>query len=304
MYSKLYEGQLIGEEDISQYMIHFQYDNPDTDITMGLMYDIRIAPKWSNDAPYGTGAYGGTGATLNAYTAYNTRLLSVFIKRKFESVSLGLESAFHSGATGVNTASGTEVGVDSFGLAFEFDWKPVDSQWSWSLRSGLASGDNVDSRDRYEGFFFNRNYDIAFLLFNHHLGSWNAAGTRAFTGERNVTDYDAKEHLNSVDSETVSNVMYIAPGFRQSINDKWSWTGKFIYAALQEAQRSSGNKDLGLEVDLGLQYKPHERITWITEIGALFPGSGFGSNVSSGTIPPVPAVKNAYGAQLRAAFSF
>ncbi len=303
MYSKLYEGQLIGEEDMTQFLIQLQYDNPDTDLSMGVMYDVRNAPKWANDPPFGAGAYGGTGASISTDSGWNTRLLSVFVKKRTETFSFGMEGGFLSGSTGVNTSTGAGVGVESFGLATETEYKPLDSKWSWSLKAGLAGGDNINSPEKHDAFFFNRNYDIAFLMFNHHLGGWNATGSRAFVGERGITNLNAKEHLNSVDSDTVTNTMYIAPGFRQRLGEKWSWTGRFVYANLQEVQAPSASRDLGIEVDFGVQFRPHENVNWVTEIGALFPGTGW-SNSGTPGIPATAPLQNAYGLQTRAAFSF
>ncbi|HWU43088.1 MAG TPA: hypothetical protein VN132_06610, partial [Bdellovibrio sp.] len=50
-----------------------------------------------------------------------------------------------------------------------------------------------------------------------------------------------------------------------------------VYAQLLNTVKNSvaAKKDLGLEWDIELVYKPSERIQWVNQIGLLFPGQAW-----------------------------
>jgi hypothetical protein len=176
------------------------------------------------------------------------------------------------------------------------------SKWHWNFRSGIASGDNPDTTN-YEGFHFHRNYDVAFLLFNHPLGQYDLLRSFVQRGPdrlNNVaTPYATDEAL---DDEAISNAVYVSPKAVYNISDKWDWTNTITWAQLQTNPVGGGvdvSKDLGFEWDTGLTFRPHERITWVNEFGFLFPGAAW-----SGSPAQNFGKAFTYGFSSKAAISF
>jgi len=44
------------------------------------------------------------------------------------------------------------------------------------------------------------------------------------------------------------------------------------------------DKNLGYELDVGFNFKPNERVTWVNQVGLLFPGTAFEGGVYSSTV--------------------
>src|ERR1017187_9626312 len=82
-YGKVRESVFTNEDDINDYIIMAEYTNPETDLSMGVIYDNRIAPTdggspWvGNDIPvtyFNTLATGGNYAIGAGYNLYNLNL--------------------------------------------------------------------------------------------------------------------------------------------------------------------------------------------------------------------------------------
>ena len=69
---KLSEGSLGHEDDVNNYVLHFQYDNPESELSLGFLYDIRVAQGTGNDAPT-TPSYWGTGFTNSGNSFKNQK---------------------------------------------------------------------------------------------------------------------------------------------------------------------------------------------------------------------------------------
>jgi hypothetical protein len=73
------------------------------------------------------------------------------------------------------------------------------------------------------------------------------------------------------------------------INERFSRRNTVVYAQLMNTLQNSvdAKKDLGLEWDIELVYKPIERVQWVNQLGLLFPGeawkngSGTGGNLGN-----------------------
>lgn len=304
MYGKVKENDLQFEDDINDYMFQFQYENPDTDLNLGLFYQARVATKNANDAPSGEYSYGGTGAT-GPDGSYEVKTLNLFVSRALGHFKFGFESSFQNGKTGIKDSAGREVNIDGYGIATEFAWMPP-GRWSFDLRTGIATGDDPNTTDKYEGFLFDRNYDVGMLLFNHVLGGMDERGAVPPYSNRAYDVLGTKDFRNggksAADVEYLTNAVYLAPGAKWQVSDAWNINTHVVWAQLQRGQRRPSADDisnsLGVEWDIGLNYKPHERLN--LEIGsALFwPGDAF----RGGTLN-LPW-EFAYGLQTKAAVRF
>ncbi len=302
MIAKVNEGGLGGYDDVNDQMIQIQYENPDSETTMGFMYWNRKAGMGGNDSVAGTPTPGdeevfGTGATLAG--DYNYKLMNFYFGKKYESFGFGIEVANQSGKTGVSVG-GESVKYSGIGLATEFEYHPKESNWAWGLKAGMASGDDKTTPDEYEGFVFDKNYDVALMLFNHALGQANLLHTE-IAGTRVSTTKTTTSSLVDPDVEAISNVSYAAPYFNYKWSDKWSMHGVVATGWLDQTKLATPavnvDNGLGYEFDFSLNYSPNERVVWQNTVGWLMPGTAFEADGSFAT-------GDVFGVMSRAAISF
>jgi hypothetical protein len=301
MVGKMSQGRLGQEDDVNDYMVHLQYENPESESAAGVFYRVRTAVGHGNDAPVSAtddSAIGGAGAT--AVGGQKLTQWSLFGTQKFADFKLGLEANIVSGQAGVQTSAANgsaSVNLNAFSIAAELNWQPKNSKLDGVLKAGIASGDDPSTADKYEGFIFSRNYDVALLMFNHPLGQANLLRTGVI---RDVSGSGAGLPSNQIDTEAISNAVYFAPSLQYHWRENMSFAGTFVYGILNESPVANQtiSKSLGEEVDLSFTYKPYERLTWLTEMGMLFPGAAWKAGLNNF------ATGFAYGVTTRAAISF
>ncbi len=263
MLARSYSGSIEQGTQINDQMIHLQYENLETGSLLGIFYETRKGALGANDTP--VAAFGGS-VVGGEYSEQN---VNVLLGRDWSGFGFKIEAGFTSGASGVFNASNEEIRFNSYGIATEFDFKNKESRWHLLTRIGVATGDNPTTKD-YEGYAFDRNYDVAMLLFNHPLGK---ADFLRSSVSRNTT----QSFSQSVDDESISNVAYISPRLDYHMGDQWNLRNTFTYAQLMTDPivGADVSKNLGFEWDIGVIYKPHEKIQWVNEVGLLFPGEAF-----------------------------
>lgn len=296
MYAKVSEGALNrGVDDMNEYLIQAQYDNPETDISMGVMYQVRTSSAGDGPvalAPTDPPLIGGTNATNAA--PVNMSWVNIYALKDTERFRVGLEASFQSGKTGVVTASDDKVSLEGFGVAGEFEYRPDQSRWKYGLKAGIATGDDPGTDNKYEGYIFSRNYDVAFLLFNHPFGQDDFSRTYLVGGN------PRSGRVETADTNAISNITYA------SIYADYKWTDRFtVIGSLtsgwfsEKASTAIGSqkKDAGYETDFTLRFSPKAGVVWDNQVGLLFPGSAFkgGGAYEAGF---------AYGFGTRAAISF
>lgn len=261
---KVNEGSVDQEDDVNDYMVHAQYDNPETELSIGLLYQTRVAG--SNDIVTGTDYVGGTGATRVG--GYKHSYIGVFSSQKLKDFTVAVEAGILSGDIGVRTVGGSDVKLNAFGLAAEVAWKPENSKWSSVVKAGFATGDDPGTLDTNEGFTFSRNYRVGQLLFTHPLGQ------RDFFRTGLTRDVTPGSTANQIDTESISNAMYLAPAVQFRSSDTWAFGGTFILGRLNKEPIAGGSTatDLGYEIDLNMTWTPFDRFSWVTEVGMLLPG--------------------------------
>ena len=297
MIGKVNEGNVGEEDDVNDYLIHAQYDNPETDLSIGGIYQIRTATYAGNDLPtsnnIGTTQPAGT-APIRVDGSKST-LMGIFARRSSGDFRIGLEADMLSGETGLRTQPGNlNVSLNAFAVAAEIGWKPTESKLSGGLKAGFATGDDPGTPETYEGFTLSRNYDVALLMFNHPLGSADVLRTGQ-VGSR------AGPVRNAIDTEAISNAIYVAPNLQYQWKETLSFGGNAVYGVINKDPIAGGStsRNLGFEVDLNLTWKPYDRLSWITEAAALLPGAAW----SAGTTPNADP-SFAYGLFTKAAISF
>ncbi|MCB0362128.1 MAG: hypothetical protein KDD35_05385 [Bdellovibrionales bacterium] len=293
MLGKVVEGKVGATDDVTDMMIQLQYDNPETDLEMGVFHQVRTANESGGDSPLGTAAgeaMGGAGPTADKVDLQTT---SLYVVRDREQMKVGVEVTIQGGRPGVRTSAGDRVTVSAFGIAGEFEYRPESKKMKYGLKTGIASGDDPTTDDKYEGFLFSKNYDVAFLLFNHPLGK-----SDIFRSKLAGSDV-GKDPVEGWDTETISNVFYIAPYLNYVLNDNWDLITSLITGFLNRdpSLAVEVKKSLGYELDIGLSYSPKKGVVWQTDLGLLMPGSAF---EVGGTYD----AEFAYGLSTKAAISF
>lgn len=293
VFSKVYDASLAQGRDVSDMIWDFEYKNPETNSEFGVLHQTRSAGFAANDAPFAS--YGGSAITGD----WKTQDVNLYIARGFENFDIKFEAGFKSGSTGLvrTVGSGTEkIDLNGYGLALEMNYAKPDSKWKWNIKTGVASGDNPDTTN-YEGFQFDKNYDIGFLLFNHPMGMYDLFTSNLQKhGTAPNTPY-GKE--NTVDDESISNAIFIAPSATYVMNDRWEWKNTLITANLQTNPVTGieVDKGVGIEWDTTFIYKPIDRVRWVNEVGILMPGEAF-------TMDGAFDKKTTFGWQSRVAVSF
>lgn len=305
-YGKVRESQLASEDDINDYMILAEYKNPETDLEMGVFYNQRVGPQDSNSPTHGNDmptSYFVTSSDPSASTptAFNVYNLNLFVKKKTEYFDFGIEAGFQNGDSGIRMQSGNKVDVAGFGVAAEASYR--GGSLTMDLRAGLATGDNPDS-SRFEGYFFNGNYNLAMMMFNHPMGQYDALKSTLAGSRPWATSSDTSiQALQGLDTEVVSNAIYFSPRVNWAVGERYDLSATFCYALTQQnplpaAQGNVGNA-LGFEMDYGFRYHIGEKFIWETTLGFWFPGSAW-TGVPSTNF----ATNLSYGGTTKAAINF
>lgn len=292
MYGKPYASSLAAGNDISDLMLDITYANPETESVFAIFAQQRSSNDLSNDA---ANYLGGT-----VTSGWNVRNVNLLIGRGWDSFKFKLEAGFADGQTGV-TVGTEELKANGYGIVTELEFPRENSNWDWKLKAGIVSGDNPTSNN-FEGYALNRNFDVAFLMFNHPIGGYDLYRTY-FQRQRSATaPFAAYPNDQALDEEAVSNTIFINPSFGYKLGDQWSLQNNFVYAQLQvNPSTVAGNdvkKDLGFEWDIAAVYKPHPRFQWVNQVGLLFPGGAW----KEGSVGRDAAFT--YGFQSKAAISF
>ncbi len=301
-YGKVKEGNLLNEDDINDYIVMAEYKNPESDVEFGVLYDQRIGPVDAsspvngNDIP---ATYFDPTATIQA--GYNVYNMNLFLKKKTENFDFGVEGGFQNGDTGARTSSGKMVDVAGFGVAAEATYRA--GTLTYNLHAGMATGDNPDTT-RFEGYFFSPNYNLAMMMFHHPMGQYDAMRS-ALAGSRpwQYSSDPAVQALQGLDTETVSNAIYLSPKVSWAMGERYDATATFCYAITQQNPLSAAlgtvGNSLGFEMDYGFRYHMGDKFVWETTVGLWFPGSAWAGSPSSNY-----ATSLAYGATSKAAINF
>lgn len=268
--AKLSEKDPGFSDDVDDYMMQVQYENPETDLKIGLLYRNRHAGRHGNDTP-GNPIFGDASSVPAAgVSPFKGQYWNFFISRFVtESFRFGIEGGVQKGQTGVQ-AGGSGVTMNGFGAALELDYIPKASNFHAFLRAGIASGDDPSTPGEYEGFIFDRNYDVAFLLFNHPMGNFDVFRNGA------IRDTTTNTASRLIDEDAISNVMYFAPSFKYKWTERFDSTFGLTYAQLDSDPLNVGvDKAVGYEVDVTLNYKPHDGVQWVNRIGVFAPGDAY-----------------------------
>ncbi|MFK8136957.1 MAG: hypothetical protein AB8E15_01235 [Bdellovibrionales bacterium] len=278
-YGKINEGLTNERDDTTITSLQYDYEYPETKLKISILWEVI-----NSDDSVATDFTGTTGSSISGSYSMENKLL--YFSRAYGDWDLALEFAQQDGDTGIFVGA-QEISMSGTGLAIEAGYK-LSPNLKFEGRFGYASGDDINTTDKYEGFQFDRNYDVALLLFNHRLGTTDFLKTESIGGST----------TGGVDTEYISNAIYLAPKLVYQTSDKWTFDTSLIYATLHDGVLdSSVSKDLGLEIDFGMSYFHNPQTELRAEFGYLFAGEAFAGNTSQPTT-------NSYIISTKAAISF
>ncbi len=249
-------------EQTTEFGLKFNFGVEDTGLDLGFMFlqrQVSASQNMLNPAP---------GVTTGAAQPITYGL---FYNRQKTNLRYGFEAIFQDGKLGDG------VNSKGFGFAGEAEWNLKN--WNFSGKFGYAQGDDPNDSSSISSVAMHRNYNLGMILFNHPLGASNfdALGTdvRGRRGALSSADYSSDL---VVDTESISNAMYLAPSVSYNFSKKWNLDSTLVFAWLDETQIAGVGEVssfLGSEIDLTLTYNPTENITYRTTLGFFMPGSAF-----------------------------
>ncbi len=269
MIGRQYDESYDQSNTVQDQIIQVQYDNKDSGNSLGILYEQRKGSKGVNDTSL-SGISGSNGpGTLDG--DFSTQRTSFMLGKAWTGFGFKFEASFLSGSTGVINTKSNNVKLNGYGLAAELYFPNPASQWDWKVRVGMATGDDPTTDD-YEGFQFDRNYDVAFLMFNHRLGQKDF-----FTTNTIKDTTTGRNNSNSIDDEAIGNAMYLSPQVKYMWNERLDLVQTLTAAQLVANPTNSTdfNKYAGVEYDVELAYKFRERAIWSNQVGVFFPGAAF-----------------------------
>lgn len=276
--SKVYQTDFGIANSISDQIFILDYNNKEIGARAGVLHQTRKSSDGSNDALL---AFDPTPATptLTKTGAYKAQTVNVFLERKWTGFEFRLEGSFLTGTTGLYSA-GEEITLNAYAVAGEVLFPAREGKWEYSGKFGVVSGDD-GSTAAYEGYQLDRNYDVAMLMFNHRMGFEDLLSTGPLHNQGNA---EGLSKINSADDEAIGNAVYLSPSVKYSWNDKLDIKGTLTYGQLMTNPKNfvDFKKDLGIELDTEVIYRPRERVTWSNGIGLLMPGNAWKAS-STGT---------------------
>jgi hypothetical protein len=272
---------LSGTSGVSDYSLALTYDNPDEQITLGVMFIRRL-----------TGQYSGIINPLSidtptTYGSYDYNTWDFYLKKKTGPVTISAEVPLITG-----TISGDDYDTVAAAVVIE---DQMSEHWNLKVNTGLADGQGDvgagTAPGRFTAFFFHPDYRPGFLLFNYNLANLSNG---------NLSPYDAP----------ITNAEFLDLGFNYA-SGKWTHGFQGLYArAQQSADGVAGNlyfntnqrifrtenagavsqsKDMGWEFDYLLGYQWDENLHLGVDLGLYFPGQyyAFSNSATNNTLKTV-----------------
>jgi hypothetical protein len=223
------------------------------------------------------------------YGAYTGDL---WAKADFGTLKAEMEFAFELGggdlSNGVNDISiAAWGGMLDLGANF--------GQMSAGVELGIASGDDDLSDKKLTTFTFDRDHDVAMLMFERPMPVLESTVMNESTGGRTL---DAARTGNAV-----SNAQYLRPWVSYTVRKDLSVTAALLAARADKLEESENTgRGYGVEYSLSAAYKPYEKLQIAPTLALFTPGEFYSNYVDTdlgeGFSGPV------YGGRLLATVSF
>lgn len=282
----------------SEYGATLTYDNPERDLTLGIIYAKR-EHDWAND----TIKTSVTATNTNADYAYvwgktEIKIVDLYLKKTFSRFTIGAEFPMFNGEMGNLNNDGTQVKYNAKALVGQGNYKFNDN-WKAGLDAGTISGDS-GGKNGFKAMYLNPNFQIANILFRYNLFAISNPSKYNVWDSYITNTKFAKAQLNYV-------------------NDKWEWNWALIHAVANEAAKG-GNSDafnhttnhrfvskvaqsdkMGTEFDCNLTFHWNNDVEVGGNFGYLFTGDYWAYTNNSAT---KNSAKDTWLVQARTGISF
>ncbi len=274
-YSKGRKLSTLGNQNDQEfYTVYLNYQNPETEIEGGILYEKQVrARAQGGDYLSTTGtapspnpnklpANHGNPYFLSNKMPYpqSNNILDVYLKQTFGYFSIGGEVGWLSGDAFDYNGDGKQDNLNAFGLMVNtaFDYHSFKA----FLEFLYASGDNNLNGDHLNGFvLLHRNRSVGLILGQELLGPYYSS----HVGFGNPTIYG--------NNDVFSGVYFFRPGVRFDWSPTWS-SGLEVIIASKAAAAAGEEKSLGVEIDLGTEYGVYKNFDLGLNLGYLFSGKG------------------------------
>ncbi len=270
-FSKGRKSSVIGDRnDSAFYSLFVQYENPESDIQGGLLYEnqwrspgqmAELLGTTGTSNPYQTP---GNPYPLSGKTSYprNNHVVDLYLKKTLGSFSIGGELAWLNGSAADYAGNGVNTTMSAVGTTIRVQYE------SHSIHAFLdflyASGDNNLGANHMNGFvLLHRNKRPGLILGRELLGSY--AGSGNSVGQGSCVAYG--------NMGSFSGCYYFRPGFKVDWSPSWS-SGFEVIVARKAAVQAGEGANLGTEIDIGTEYAVYQNFNVGVNLGYLIAGDG------------------------------
>ncbi|MFZ5476070.1 MAG: hypothetical protein ACOZNI_04790 [Myxococcota bacterium] len=242
-----YEGFLGQEDDMQAASLAFGYRSETAGV--GLLNNYRYQADHADDDKYATGPWQAYTGDLWGFT-------------RLGPVQLELEAVAHFGG-GNLSAERNDVDAMAFGGMLNADWK--GEKFGLGLQGGFATGDADPDDEKLRTFSFDRDHNVALLLFEEPMPTLE---TGVINNENEGRTEDA-----ALTGDGISNALYLRPAARYTILPGLQAEAAWIGALTAKTPAAfEGNGGYGNEFDLSVRYDPHPHVWVQGTFGVFLPG--------------------------------
>lgn len=257
---------LDNQNDQQFYVAFLQYNNPEIEVEGGVLLEkqeraaVQQSDLMTGSANPYTVPAGGTAPPLSNRVAWplNNHFIDVYLKKTSGKLSFGAEVGWFGGTATDYGANGADEMNALAGLA---NISLNLAKAKGFLEVMYVGGDADLTDNSLTGFTpLNRNRRPGLILGRELLGPYHSGGS------------NLGSPVYYGNNGTFSGLLSVRPGFRMEWSTDVSSSVELIYA--QKMVTAGDAMDLGVEVDVGTEYKVYKNFTAGATVGYLFPGAG------------------------------
>jgi hypothetical protein len=243
-----YEGFLGQEDDMQSASLALGYRSETAGV--GLLNNYRYQSDQDDDDQLGTGPWQQYTGDLWGFT-------------RLGPVQIELEAVGEFGGGDLDTGA-NDIGLMAFGGMVRADWQ--GEKFGLGLEGGFATGDADPTDEKVRTFTFDRDHNVALLMFEEVMPTLEPAVLNADTNEGRALDA-------ALSGDGVSNALYLRPAARYTLlpglQAEAAWIGALRAKGATVEEDRGG---YGSEFDVSLRYDPHPHVWVQGTFGVLLPG--------------------------------
>jgi len=286
------QNSLTRATNVKQFGFSLLYDNPERDLTFGIHHSKKKNNKFNASVKHNINNTGNV-----ALGETDTKLTDLFLKKRFGDFQFAIEAPIMSGEIGTLYSSAFgKTNYKAKAIILESVYN-VNNSWNIGFNAGKVSG-HSGVQSSYSAMYLHPNYQIAELMFRYNMQAISDTS-------QNVYD------------SYITNALYWKLFFEYS-SGKWVWNAAIIGATAEETAvatkkaynhltnkiftaNTTQDDNLGIELDLGFNYKWNNEVTINSSLGYHKVGDYYSFSNEAGVSN---VSKNSYAAKIGAAISF